>query len=228
MLKRIKSFFLSGEKELFSRLRELIKNSIMALDLLIEMNNKEINGEIDDLILMNEEISSLEKKGDEDVMNITIYIMKGAVLPGFKSQLLNLVNILDDILDTIHIISREILRVRRYSQITKTQDILIIHEKIISQLKHAKQMLIELDKLFDCFNKSWDELIEISASIERMEEGGDALKEDCLDSLYVIKDRISWFVFEYYKNKIYGIDSIQDRCEDASNTLISVVSQLIS
>ena len=228
MLRKIRGFFLSGERELFNKLRKLIKYSMTALDLLIEMNNREMTDEIDKLILINEEISSLEKRGDEETMSITSYIMKGAVLPGFRSQLINLINILDDILDTIHIISREILRVRRYTSISKTQDILIIHEKIINQLKHSRQMLIELDKLFDCLDKSWDSLIEISASIERMEEGGDALKEDSLDSLYIIKDRLSWFVFDYYKNKIYMIDSIQDRCEDASNTLMSILGQLIS
>lgn len=228
MLKKLRKFFVSGEEELITRLRQLIKYSILAINLLIDMNKEEISGNIDKLILLNEEISAIEKKGDVETLELTIFIMKGAVLPGFRSQLINLINTLDDILDIIHIMSREVLRVRRYSIMPDIQELKVLHNKIIEQLYHAKNMIIRLDELFNFIEKRWDNLVEISSSIEMLEEGGDALKEDSLDNLYIIKDKISWFLFDYYKNKIFRIDSIQDKCEDASNILMTILGQLIS
>ncbi len=228
MFKRLKKILIAGETELFDKLRRFVDYSIRAIELLIEITKHERGKDIDELILLNEEISSLEKKADEEVMSLTNYIMQGSVLPGFRSQFMLLINILDDILDNIHILSREILRFRRYTEIEESEDIIIIHNRIINQLEHTENMLKTLTKLFDLANANWNSILETIAYIERLEESGDALKEDTLDTLYIIRNKIPWYVFDYYKDKIFRIDNIQDRCEDASNTLILILRQIMS
>lgn len=228
MFKKIRRLLISGEIELFSKLKKFVSYSQRGIDLLLEMVRYEREHSLDKLILLNEEISSLEKKADEEVLALTNYIMRGSVLPGFRNQFMMLINILDDILDTIHILSREILRFRRYTEIEKIEAIAIIHNRIISQLEHTKNMINVLIRLFDALESDWEEIIEIISYIERLEESGDALKEDTLDSLYIIRDKLPWYVFEYYKNKIFRIDDIQDKCEDASNTLILIIGQITS
>jgi predicted phosphate transport protein (TIGR00153 family) len=219
---------MGGEEELFKKLLRIVRYSLTGINLLIEMSKEEIQGGIDRLILLNEEISSLEKKADTKNIEIVNYVMKGSILPGLRGQFIYLANTLDDILDTIHVVSREILRVKKLSNLTPSEDILFIHNKTVFQLEHSKRMIELLQDLFDCLDKTWDSIVSLSTSIERLEEGGDALKEESLDILYNIREKMDWFTFSYYRNRIYLIDDIQDRCEDAANTFVMIISQILS
>jgi predicted phosphate transport protein (TIGR00153 family) len=228
MFKRLKKILIGGEEELFKKLLRIVGYSLTSINLLIEMSKEEIKGGIDKLILFNEEISSLEKKADNENIEIINYVMKGSILPGLRGQFIYLANTLDDILDTIHVVSREILRVKKLSNLTPTKDILFIHNKTVFQLEHSRRMVELLQELFNSLDENWETIIALSASIERLEEGGDALKEESLDILYNAREKMDWFTFGYYRNRIYLIDDIQDGCEDAANTFVMIISQILS
>lgn len=228
MFKRLKKVLIGGEEELFKKLLRIVGYSLTSINLLIEMSKEEIKGGIDKLILFNEEISSLEKKADNENIEIINYVMKGSILPGLRGQFIYLANTLDDILDTIHVVSREILRVKKLSNLTPTKDILFIHSKTVFQLEHSRRMVELLQELFNSLDKNWETIIALSASIERLEEGGDALKEESLDILYNAREKMDWFTFSYYRNRIYLIDDIQDGCEDAADTFVMIISQILS
>jgi predicted phosphate transport protein (TIGR00153 family) len=168
MLGRLRRLFISGEERLFGEIRELIELSIEAIDILARGLELEDSGDVDGLEEVSREIGVLEKRGDEKLMEISAYVMSGAVFPGFRSQILTLINHIDDVLDSIHVLSREMARVNKYCR-DMIAEFPVANDGILRQLSHAKRMLSRLRDLFEVSGASWQSVVALAAEIERME-----------------------------------------------------------
>ncbi len=219
---KLKDMFITQEITLFQELRRHTELSKKGVDLLIEAYEGNV-GKKDHLY---KEIEKLEKEGDSLSNEVTRLILDGAIIVSLQNYLITLMDILDNILDTIHFLGGETYR-RVYFEKIRTREVRAIEKKVLNYLKHSKKSIEELIKLFDkVISGGWDDIIEITSRIEEIEEEGDDMKHLLIDEIYSKWESIREPYFSYLVHFIYMIDELEDLCEDASNIILITLQHI--
>lgn len=209
------------EIEILNRISDLIDLSIKSIDVLLITIDDE--GDID---IALKTIEEYEKMGDEIVSVLTDSILGGAIMIPLQNYVLKLIDILDDILDTIHVISIEEAR-KKYFRRIRSKKALEIENKIYRYLKLSRESITKLKILIEnIISGEWIELLPLTKEIERMEEEGDDFKNRIIEEIYMNWHNIREPYFSYLTNYTYMIDQIQDLTEDASNMLLMLIQHM--
>src|SRR5262245_39629041 len=112
VVRRIRAFFIPGEKEAFERISQLASLGENALELLVKM----LSASTSDLALVDVDtarISSLEKEGDKITQSIEEEIGKGSISASLSNDFGRLVDCVDSVLDRAHAVSRQLRRMAK-------------------------------------------------------------------------------------------------------------------
>ncbi len=220
---RLKDLLSTHEKDMLKAIKQHIELSIKALSLLIEQFERE--GE-EDKKLYRGEIERLEKRGDLSVSKLTKLIFGGAVMVPLQNYLIKLIDIIDDILDTIHFLSGEDYR-KLYFKRLRGEKAREVEEEILNYLKYTSKALEKLNEMVTyAINNEWETLVKLSEEVEKIEEEGDDIKHHMIDEIYRNWDKIREPYFSYLTQFIYMVDQIQDLTEDASNMLLITIQYM--
>lgn len=223
IIDKIKDLLSTNEKLMLEGIKEHLNLSIKAIKLLINQVKEEKE---DKKMTFKKEIENLEKEGDKLVSNLTKMVLGGAVMVPLQNYLLKLVDIFDNILDTIHFLSGEDYRKLYFKRLRSTtaRD---IEQEILEYLKYTEKILQNLLEMLNlAIENKWESIIRLSERIEVLEEGGDDMKHQMIENIYMNWDKIREPYFSYLTQYIYMIDQIQDLSEDASNMLLITIQYM--
>lgn len=220
---KIKNLLSTNEKLMLEGLKEHLNLSIEAIKLLIEQNDEERE---EQKLIFKKKIEDLEKEGDRLVSKLTKMVLGGAVMVPLQNYLLKLIDIFDNILDTIHFLSGEDYR-KLYFKRLRSTTAREIEEEILGYLNYTEKMLQNLLEMLNlAIENKWEGIVRLSERIEVLEESGDDMKHEMIEKIYMNWDKIREPYFSYLTQYIYMIDQIQDLSEDASNMLIITIQYM--
>jgi len=226
ILDKVKSIFESGERVLFGEISRVVDLALICVKALGNMVLLELKGDIDDLKELAKKVYEMEKKADDLILGITLKITKGALATGIRENFLELSQKTDNLLDYSHFASREIVRMVQFSELRVSREMEQIFHKLIRITENLEKSVIKLKELLEVAQRSEEEAINIAMEIERLEEEIDELKEECLDDIYSISDKLSFYEFHHLTTLVHTLDNISDCCEDASNSIITIIRSL--
>ena len=227
-LGRVKRFFEPGEKILFKDvelLTGLAKESVRKLNLLI---SAELDGDINTLKKYSQIIADLEKKGDNVTLRATEGIAAGSLVAGIRENFVQLLQKIDNLLDSSHFVAREIVRTVEYTPLKKSAKIEHLFLLLARLSELAIKSVEKLCLLLRTVQTNVKEAVKICFEIERLEETADDLKEEILDRIYEVSNEIKFQDFFHLVNLVHQLDNIIDGCEDASNLVTTIIKTLSS
>ena len=227
MISKIKEKILSifkPEAKIFAKLVEHIELTLEAIDKLIEILYID-EVKVDAIV---QDIERLEKIGDDISFKLTQSILRGAVSLTIQNNLIELVNIIDDLLDTIHFLSKDMNRFKKYLDVSKVYELGIAND-IKDNILHSKKAILALKQLLlEATNNNVQEVVRLRNEIESLEERGDELKDRTMEKLYKIGLKINPISFILLRSYIFDIDDIEDACEDAADLATIILISLTS
>lgn len=218
--------FFKPETRLFTHLIEHLKLTLKALKILTEIIKEE---DLDVSFSKVKDIEILEKKGDEIIYNITQNILKGAVTLTVQHNLIGLINTIDDILDTIHFLSKDVHRIKESFELKEIDKIGIMND-FEYNIQHSIKVVEKLKKLLEeaAAGNDIEKIIQLRNEIEELEEKGDEIKDRTMEKLYMHGLKLDPVLFMLIRSYIFDIDDIEDSCEDAANMITTVLITLLS
>lgn len=164
-----------------------------------------------------EEISRLERDGDEIKRITAKEIYRGAFLPYLRSNILRLVEDVDDILNTTDKAGKYFRKIRNFEFLNSNYEI----EKI---LKINITLCKILSKNFISFFKTPGKLREAVIVVRILEKEADDLKHSILENLMEMRFEFWDGIFIF--NFVEAIEEISDVIEETMDTLQVVVLSL--
>ena len=223
IIDKIKNLLSTNEKLMLENIKTHIQLCIEAMDLLIKQVTEEAEEAKERL---RRRIENIEKEGDRLVSSQTKMIMGGAIMVPLQNHLVKLIDIIDNILDTIHFLSGEDYR-RLYFKRLRSSKAREIEQEIIEYLKFTRSGLDKLLEMIDlAISNQWNQLVESSNKIEEFEEEGDDKKHQMIENIYRNWDKIREPYFSYLTQYVYMIDEIQDLSEDAANMILITIQYM--
>lgn len=223
IIDKIRDILSTNERLMLECIKDHLNLSIDALEILIKQFNEERE---EQKLIFKKKVEDLEKKGDKLVSKLTKMVFGGAVMVPLQNYLLKLIDIFDDILDTIHFLSGEDYRklyFKRLRSITARD----LEQEILEYLKYTKKPLQSLLEMLNlAIDNKWEGIVQTSEKIEALEESGDDMKHQMIENIYRNWDKIREPYFSYLTQYIYMIDEIQDLSEDASNMLLITIQYM--
>ncbi|SRR6266571_2493670 len=225
LLRRVKGFFVPGEKDAFLRIQDLAGLAEEALQLLIKMLASPSNV-LKDIESYTERINVLEKEGDKITQSFEEMLGRGSLTASLDYDFGRLADNVDSILDRAHAFSRQLRRVtRRPLRETKEFDSDIRKEQI-SLFEIGLAQLRLFRKLLDTAGSDRDQAIELAHEIEHLEEEGDDVKDSMLDEIYGSWEKLDYASFHNYLETTIEADDVLDLCEDASDIVMAITKAL--
>lgn len=214
-----------GEREFLGKLAAHVGLSQRALSILEEMVLSAVENNNASKTKVSEgmrEIAALEREGDEIVRQVNDYVLKGAVPIVAASIMDTILNKSDDILDGIHVLSREL---RRTYYLCNTEPIRkFLGEEFLEMLrigKEAMRMLIEILNNLD--KRGFADIRVMVMGIEKLEEEVDDIKDSALDKLYASAKELTYVEFMSSMSLIFGIDDVLDSIKDIAYMLLTLI-----
>ncbi len=205
-MKILDSFVRIGEQDIFIRARQMVKRSEVAIGMLDRVINESggING-----------IAELKANSYLDMLDISKSITSGAIAPNLITDMLTLISLENNMVDTIFNVARSFDRFT----IPETAARRFFKERILqaSTLMHSSLDL--LYKLHTISNVQ--KMRKYQQEISRMEEEGDEIKESMLS--YAYNSRIAFKSFYHITNLAYLSDNVIDMCEDIADMYVSIM-----
>lgn len=214
LVQRFKGFLTIGEQEALKRLSEFLPLMNEANQAVAEM----VSGR--DLTAAVEKMRKVERKADELSFSMVESITGGAISPSVLDNLLKAVNIADSIVDYHYNLSREIERMAN-AKLTLPQEQLEFTQLFGDLLELAQAAFDNLRKLLS--SSTVEEMFAARRAIQRIEEGGDDIKDRGFDRLYAMARDMSYVQFIHYSEILHKLDDILDACEDLADLVVSVV-----
>ncbi len=218
--------YVGGEREFIGRLITHIELSQRALSILESMVLSAVENNSVSKTKVSEgmrEIAALEREGDEIVRQINDTVLKGAVPITTVSIMDTILNKSDDILDGIHVLSREL---RRTYYLCNTEPVRkFLSEEFLEMLrigKEALKMLLEIINNLD--KKGFGDIRVMVMGIQKLEEEVDDIKDSALDKLYSSAKELTYVEFMSSMSLIFGIDDVLDSIKDIAYMLLTLVS----
>jgi len=215
-----------GEREFLDKLVTHLKLSQRALDILESMVLSAVENNNISKTKVSEgmrEIAALEREGDEIVRQVNDEILKGAVPITTASIMDTILNKSDDILDGIHVLSREL---RRTYFLCNTDPVRkFLGEEFLEMLRIGKEALKNLIEVINDLNtKSFSDIRVMVMGIQKLEEEVDDIKDSALDKLYSNAKELTYLEFMSNTSLIFGIDDVLDSIKDIAYMLLTLVS----
>lgn len=223
---RILSPLYGSEREFLSRLSEHLRISQKALETLEGMVMSTVEDNAMSKIKVSEgmrEISALEREGDEVVRQVNDEVLKGAVPITTASVMDTILNKSDDILDGIHVLSREL---RRAYYLCNTEPVRkFLGEEFLEMIRIGKEALNNLlDIVSNLSTKNYSDIRVMVMGIQKLEEEVDDIKDSALDNLYARAKELTYVEFMSIMSLIFGIDDVLDSIKDIAYMLLTLVS----
>ncbi len=197
LLRRVKGFFVPGEKDAFLRIQELAGLAEEALQLLVKILSSPING-LKEIESYTERINLLEKDGDKITRSLEEMIGRGSMTASLDYDFGRLADNVDSILDRAHALSRQLRRVtRRPLREAKEFDSDIRKERI-SLIEIGLAQLRMFRKLLNTAGSNRSQAIDLARQIESLEEQGDDVKDSMLDEIYGSWEKLDYASFHNY------------------------------
>jgi uncharacterized protein Yka (UPF0111/DUF47 family) len=229
LLRRVRGFFVPGEKNAFLRIQELAGLGEESLELLVKILSCSTNGShngLTDIEAYTERINVLEKEGDKIVQSFEEMLSKGSVSASLDYEFDRLADNVDSILDRAHALSRQLRRVtRRPLREAKEFDASFRKEQI-RLIETGLTQVRTFRKLLDLAGSDRSQTIELARKIESLEEEGDDVKDSMLDQIYGSWEKLDYASFHNYLETTIKADDILDLCEDATDLVIAVTKAL--
>jgi Phosphate transport regulator (distant homolog of PhoU) len=215
-----------GEREFLDKLVTHLRLSQRALDILESMVLSAVENNNISKTKVSEgmrEIAALEREGDEIVRQVNDEILKGAVPITTASIMDTILNKSDDILDGIHVLSREL---RRTYFLCNTDPVRkFLGEEFLEMLRIGKEALKNLIEVINDLNtKSFSDIRVMVMGIQKLEEEVDDIKDSALDKLYSNAKELTYLEFMSNTSLIFGIDDVLDSIKDIAYMLLTLVS----
>ncbi len=215
-----------GEKEFLGKLMTHLGLSQKAMDILEGMvlsameNNSISKAKVSEGM---REISALEREGDEIVRQINDYILKGAIPITTASIMDTILNKSDDVLDGVHVLSREL---RRTYYLCNTEPVRnFLGEEFLEMLRIGKEALKMLIEIINSLNtKSFSDIRVMVLGIQKLEEEVDDIKDSALDKLYANAKELTYVEFMSSMSLIFGIDDVLDSIKDIAYMILTLIS----
>jgi len=213
----LKRLSVVGEKttfEEFVRHTELTQSSLEALREMLSPN-------CDNIAKLNERISELEKRGDELTIELKTKITSGAFAPALLENFVSLVELLDDLLDNTHFISREIKRYKEYAKNGNSALESEAYEVFSKMLEENTQALKLVQKML--LSQTLNEMASYRSQIEWLEERVDEQKDALLDKLYKEANGMPYILFNHLFTLVHKLDDLLDNCEDIADMIFTTM-----
>jgi len=215
-----------GEREFLDKLVTHLRLSQRALDILESMVLSAVENNNISKTKVSEgmrEIAALEREGDEIVRQVNDEILKGAVPITTASIMDTILNKSDDILDGIHVLSREL---RRTYFLCNTDPVRkFLGEEFLEMLRIGKEALKNLIEVINDLNtKSFSDIRVMVMGIQKLEEEVDDIKDSALDKLYSNAKELTYLEFMSNTSLIFGIDNVLDSIKDIAYMLLTLTS----
>ena len=181
-MRRVKRFFLPGEKEAFARIEELARLGEEALELLVKILSGTRNG-LADVENYTDKISALEKEGDSITQSIEERLGKGTISASLANDFERLVDSVDSVLDRAHSLSRQLRRVTKRPLREAKEFDATIRKDQVRLIEIGRLQLQLLRNLLDIAGSDRVKALEMAREIERLEEQGDDVKDSMLDQI---------------------------------------------
>ncbi|MFB6471183.1 MAG: DUF47 domain-containing protein [Vulcanisaeta sp. AZ3] len=223
---RILSPLYGSEKEFLNRLMAHLELSRKALEILEGMVLSAVEDNNMSKTKVSEgmrEIAALENEGDEIVRQVNDEILKGAVSITTASVMDSILNKSDDILDGIHVLSREL---KRTYYLCNTEPIRkFLSEEFLEMIEIGKEALNNLlNMISNLNNRSLNDMSIIVKGIRKLEEEVDDIKDSALDELYANAKELTYVEFMSIMSLIFGVDDVLDSIKDVAGMLLTLVS----
>jgi len=219
IFEKLLSVFRGSERELIERLVKHVELSIQALERII---SEECVRNASSCVKV---IGELEKKGDDIAREIHELISRSALSVPVFTIIEILVHKIDDILDEINILARELDRLLRFS--TDSDLTGRVYEYVCKSGRIALDSLKLLRNLLDnLFSKDISNLRGIVSRIEHLEEEVDELKNVMLEFVYSRSKSMSNVEFYASMFITYTLDNVLDRVKDAAELMLILVLAL--
>ncbi|MGC8505273.1 MAG: DUF47 family protein [Thermoplasmata archaeon] len=219
----LKKLMVVGERHVLEEIITYIEKAKLAEENLREA----MTGSPEKIKLANIAIRDLEKEGDVMTMNLKHEITNGAISSTLMSNLSELIEKCDTLLDTSYFISREIKRmsfaVENYPD-TEKQLILKSYSVFGKMLETDSLALESLKGML--LSKDIQEMKKFRLAIETDEEKVDEYKDDLIDDLYRKSTSLSYLSFNHLTNVVHKVDDLLDDCEDISDIVLTIVTSL--
>lgn len=195
----------------------------------VEVLKEELTAQAEQLDSLNQEMSALEKAGDERTVEIKEKVDSGAIAPSLLVDMNRLVDKCDDVLDKAHYLSREI---KRYALARASinggvsaeieEEAVKSFEHMLSLARQGIELVVAMLSL-----KRLSELSQYRNKIEKIEEEVDEVKDMLLDSLYKYSTSVPYIVFEHLSTVVHKIDDIVDASEDIADVVVTVSASVV-
>ncbi len=224
MFDRIFSIFRSREEKLFLYLLDHVKLSKEGVDELIRVVEEVPNK--DRLDEVARYIAALEKEADELTRRMDEEVVSGAIMPSIISDLELLLDRIDNVMDGIYFLSREL---RRGANIWELDPRVVefLRDPFIKMLRITQRSIDILLTLLQNAPRNRDVMRSMGLRIEKLEEEVDDIKDSVMDALYTIRD-LTPVTFYHITTLTYGIDSILDNMKDVAVLILTISNALSS
>ena len=230
LVRRVKGFFVPGEKDAFGRIQELVNLGEESLHLLVTILSTPSNGDdgtsLQTINDCTERINVLEKEGDKVTQSIEEMIGRGSITAAIDYDFGRLADNVDSILDRAHGLSRQLRRVAKHPLREAKDFDSAIRLELISLIEIGLSQLRLFRQLLSIAGTDRTRGIDLAREIERLEEEGDDVKDSMLDEIYGSWEKLDFASFHNYLVTTTTADDILDLCEDASDLVIAIMKAL--
>jgi uncharacterized protein Yka (UPF0111/DUF47 family) len=225
LLRRVKGFFVPGEKDAFLRIQTLAGLAEEALQLMVKILSSPVNG-LKEIESYTERINVLEKEGDKITQSLEEMIGRGSMTASLDYDFGRLADNVDSILDRAHGLSRQIRRITRRPLREEKEFDSDIRKEQISLIEIGLAQLQMFRKLLNVAGSDRDEALKLARQIESLEEQGDDVKDSMIDEIYGSWEKLDFASFNNYLETTIEADDILDLCEDASDIVMAITKAL--
>jgi len=221
MFRRIKSILSSSEDRLFARLKKHVELSLKGLTMLEEYLRycRTDPPSLDGLV---KELAALEKECDNIVRSADLEVTSGAIMPSIVADLEALLDRLDNIMDEVYHIAKQL---RRMSGLLSDPYVdKLLRGRYLSMVSLARTAVEALNEIFSKALRDVKALPQLAVKVESLEEEVDELKDLIYDELYKEVRDCRVFVGVHYL--VTFIDSVLDNAEDVALLVTTVVKSL--
>lgn len=223
ILSRLLNPFIKGEEELFRSIEEHARLTINALSIIEDALK---SGDPTKIREAEIEVSVLENQGDEISRMLSQEVSTGAIATPIMSDVELLIGKVDDILDRVHILAREVRRAASICSSPVVKELL--RNDIVELLMVDKRGVEEFVSLVDSVIRG-DDLGSIKGKalfIGKLEDEVDEAKDRLIDKLYELAREISYIEFLSLIHIVFTLDDVIDIVKDASSIVSTILVSL--
>jgi uncharacterized protein Yka (UPF0111/DUF47 family) len=219
----LKKLMVVGERHILEEIITYVEKAKLAGENLKEA----MTGSPEKIKLANDSIRDIEKEGDVMTMDLKHEITNGAISSTLMSNLSELIEKCDTLLDTSYFISREIKRMSNaLPNYPESERQLILKSYAVFE-KMLDTDSLALDSLKGMLlSRDIQEMKKFRLAIETDEEKVDEFKDDLIDDLYRKSTSLSYLSFSHLINVVHKVDDLLDDCEDISDIVLTIITSL--